>query len=130
MDWLRACLFVVLALGACGKDPGSPVEVVELFMTAIDDFDLAVAEDLVCEAQQGRLQNSLEPFYGVAELTEAFDLSFGDLSIEERSNDGETAIVHVSGLVTLSFLGQEEVQEVNEDHVVLKENGRWVVCDP
>ena len=99
-------------------------------MTAIDDFDLAVAEDLVCEAQQGRLQNSLEPFYGVTELTEAFDLSFGDLSIEERSNDGETAIVHVSGSVTLSFLGQEEVQEVNEDHVIVKENGRWVVCDP
>jgi hypothetical protein len=119
-----------LALGACDKDPASPVEVVESFMTAIDDFDLAAAEDLVCEAQQGRLRNSLEPFYGVTELTEAFDLSFGDLSIEERSNDGETAIVHVSGSVTVAFLGQDDVQEVNEDHVVLKENGRWVVCDP
>ena len=99
-------------------------------MIAIGSFDIAAAEDLVCEAQQGRFEKSLEPFYGVTELTEAFDFSFGDLTIEERSSDGETAIVHVAGSVTLSFLGQEEVQEVNEDHVVVKENGRWVVCDP
>jgi hypothetical protein len=119
-----------LALAACGKDPGNPVEVVESFMTAIDGFDIAAAKDLVCEAQQDRLQNSLEPFYGVTELTEAFNLSFKDLFIEERSNDGETAIVHVNGSAELSFLGQDDVQEVNEDHVVVKENGRWVVCDP
>jgi hypothetical protein len=104
--------------------------VVESFMVAIGEFDLVAAEDLVCEAQQDRVASSLESFYGVTELTEAFDLDFGELTVEERSNDGETFIVHVSGSVTLSFLGQEEVQEVNEDHVVVMENGRWVVCDP
>jgi hypothetical protein len=32
--------------------------------------------------------------------------------------------------LTLAFLGQQEVQEVDEEHLVVKEGGRWVICDP
>lgn len=116
-------------MGACVEEQ-RPVEVVRSFMTAVEEFDLDTAESLVCDAQRGEVRHGLEPYNDVARLGEAFDLSFEDLSFEERSNDGQTAVVRVTGSLTLSFLGQEEVQEVNEEHVVIKDNGRWVVCDP
>jgi hypothetical protein len=99
-------------------------------MTAVETFDLARAESLVCEAQQSKVRASLEPFEDVATLGEAFDIGLGELSFQEKSNDGNVAVVHVSGRLTINFLGQQEVQEVNEEHVVIRENGSWVVCDP
>ena len=121
---------VVLALlGACVGEQ-SPGEVVQSFMAAIGSFDLATAESLVCEAQRPRVRESLEPFDAVVGLGEAFDVSFEDLSFEEQSHDGNVVIVHVGGTLTLTFLGQQEVQGVDEEHIVVKENGRWVVCDP
>jgi hypothetical protein len=123
-------LSVILAiLGACGGEQG-PVQVVQSFMTAVEAFDLGTAESLVCEAQRGKVRTSLEPFEDIATLGEAFDISLGELSFQERSNDGNVAVVHVSGKLTVNFLGQQEVQEVNEEHVVIKENGHWLVCDP
>jgi hypothetical protein len=123
-------LGVILAiLGACGGEQG-PVQVVQSFMTAVEAFDLGTAESLVCEAQRGKVRTSLEPFEDIATLGEAFDISLGELSFQERSNDGNVAVVHVSGKLTVNFLGQQEVQEVNEEHVVIKENGHWLVCDP
>jgi hypothetical protein len=120
---------VILSLVACA-DKQSPVEVVESFMTAVEAFDLDTAASLVCAAQQDKVRKGLEPFYEVTRPGEAFDLSFHELSFEERSNDGEMAVVHVGGLLRLSFLGQEDIQEVNEEHIVVRENGRWVICDP
>jgi hypothetical protein len=120
---------VVLLLVACGGDQ-SPVEVLRLFMDAVEARDVERAEGLVCEAQRSAVRQGLEPFGEVAQLDEAFDLSFGDLEFEERSNDGSTAVVRVGGSLTLSFLGQEETQEVDEEHIIIKENGRWVICDP
>jgi len=116
-------------LGACDGEQG-PVPAVRSFMTAVETFDLAGAESLVCEAQQSKVRASLEPFEDVATLGEAFDIELGELSFQEQSNDGNIAVVQVSGRLTINFLGQQEVQEVNEEHVVIKENGHWVVCDP
>ena len=123
-------LSVILAiLGACDREQG-PVQVVRSFMTAVEAFDLGTAESLVCAAQRSKVRTSLEPFEDVATLGEAFDISRGELSFQERSNDGNVAVVHVSGELTVNFLGQQEVQEVDEEHVVIKENGHWLVCDP
>jgi hypothetical protein len=63
-------------------------------------------------------------------MPEAFDMSFHDLTVQELSNDGNTAVVHVSGTVLVSFLGRQEEQAVNEEHAVVREHGRWVICDP
>ena len=120
---------ILVLLGACGKEQ-SPIEVVQSFMTAVEAFDLSTAESLVCEAQRSRVRESLEPFDDVAGLGEAFDMSFDDLSFQEQSSDGKVAIVQVSGTLTISFLGQQEVQEISEEHVVIEQGGRWVICDP
>jgi hypothetical protein len=99
-------------------------------MTAVETFDVATAESLVCQARRARVRESLAPFGAVPEPGEVFDVSTSDLVVQEQSNDGEVAIVRVSGKLTLFFLGQQETQEINENHIVVKENGRWVVCDP
>ena len=126
---LRLLGVALIVLGACSTEPG-PVEVVRSFMTSVGMFDLAAAENMVCEAQRAGIRASLEPFDGVARLSEAFDMSFEGLTFEERSNDGSVAIIRVTGRLTLAFLGQQEVQEVDEEHLVVKESGRWVICDP
>jgi hypothetical protein len=120
---------ILVILGACDREQ-DPVQVVRSFMTAVEAFDLGTAESLVCEAQRSKVRTSLEPFEDVATLGEAFDISLGELSFQERSNDGNMAVVQVSGELTVNFLGQQEVQQVNEEHVVIKENGHWLVCDP
>jgi hypothetical protein len=126
---LRLLGVALIVLGACSTEPG-PVEVLRSFMTAVGRFDLAAAENMVCEAQRAGIRASLEPFDGVARLSEAFDMSFEGLTFEERSNDGSVAIIRVTGTLTLAFLGQQEVQEVDEEHLVVREGGRWVICDP
>ena len=120
---------VITLLGACAEKQ-SPDDVVRSFMAALETFDLDTAEDLVCSVQKPRVRDSLEPFGNVAQLDEAFDMTFEDLSFQEQSNDGDVAIIRVSGRVRLSFLGKNEVQDVNEEHVVVNEDGRWVICDP
>jgi hypothetical protein len=120
---------VLPPLVACAEQPG-PIDVVQSFMAAIEEFDLDIAEGYVCEAQKSAVRAILEPYYDVARLAEAFDMDFKDLTFTERSNDGETAVVKVSGSLTLSFLGREDTQEVSEEHVVIKEGGQWLVCDP
>lgn len=120
---------IVLLLSACTGDQ-DPVDVVRSFMAAVETRDLDKAESLVCEEQWSKVRRSLEPFGEVTQLGEAFDLSFEDLSFDERSNDGSIVVIRVSGVLTLSFLGQEETQDVDEEHVIIKENGRWVICDP
>ena len=130
---LKSRLFLLLVIsvvlcGACDREQ-SPIQVIQAFMAAVETLDVSAAESLVCEAQRARVRASLEPFRDVAE-PEAFELSLSELVLQEESNDGEVAMIHVSGQLTLFFLGQQETQEINENHTVVKENGRWLICDP
>jgi hypothetical protein len=129
---MRALLLfgAVLLLPFACDDGAGPTEVMRSFFVAMEVRDLNSAEDLVCQRQQEEVRQILEPFGQVTQLDEAFSLSFEDLVFEERNNDGQTAVIRVTGSVTLSFLGQEETQPVNEEHILMNENGRWVICDP
>lgn len=120
---------VVVLVVACGGEQ-SPAGVVESFLGAIEDFDVATAESLVCQAQRDKVRGSLVPFGDIAAPGEAFDISFGELVIQEQSNDGQTSIVRVKGYLTIFFLGEQEVQEVDETHTLVKNGGRWLICDP
>jgi hypothetical protein len=123
------CTGILLLLAACGQK-ATPTEVVQEFMAAIEQFDSASAAARVCEAQKDRVESILDAFGEEAGLEEAIDLAFDKLAFEELSNDGEAAVVHVSGALVVSFLGHQERQIVNEEHVVVQEEGHWVVCDP
>ena len=126
---LGFCLLALLLLVGCETET-NPVEVTRSFMIAIETLNITQAQTLVCQTQRARVRESLAPFGDISELGEAFNINFAELNFEEQSNDGSTAVVHVSGKMTLSFLGQQETQEINEDHIVIKEEGKWLVCDP
>jgi len=98
-------------------------------MNAVETLDVKAAQSLVCQAQRSNIQKSLRPFDDVVKLGETFALSFDDLTFQEHGNDGDRAVVHVSGTLTIFFLGQQESQVVNEEHIVIREHGRWVICD-
>lgn len=87
-------------------------------------------QSLVCEKQLSQVRDILEPFNDAGRSTEVFDLSFEELSFQERSNDGSVAVVQVTGILLVSFLGQQEKQAVDEEHVLVREGKRWVICDP
>ncbi len=127
MKWrFLLCLAVAgISLSAC-KSEKRPVEVVRSFMAALEQFDAAAAEKLVCQAQRAQVRASLEPFGDATQ----FDLTFDELDIQELSNDGERAVVQVGGALTIVFLGQQETQPINETHIVIKESGHWVICNP
>jgi hypothetical protein len=120
---------VVLVLGAC-RGETTPVEVMQALMSEVGNLDGSRAQSFVCEKKQDRVRETLESFDGNDAVGEAFDLAFDELTFEEVSNDGTTAIVHVSGWLVISFLGQQESQVVDEDHLLIREGKRWVVCDP
>lgn len=119
---------ISVLLVACGGQE-NPVEVAQSFMAAIEAVDIDKAQGLVCQAQRDRVRESLEPFAG-QEQGETFEIKLEDLTFHQVSNDGETAIVHIDGKLTLSFLGRHETQEINQDHRLIKEKGQWLVCDP
>jgi hypothetical protein len=119
---------VVLAVACQGEQ--LPVEVVRSFFTAVETFDVAKAESLVCQAQRHRVRESLTPFSDIAAPGEAFDIRFGELVIQEQSNDGKISVVRVKGQLTLFFLGQQETQGVDETHTLVKDHGRWLICGP
>ena len=118
-----------LLLCACVQTQ-SPVQVARDFMAAIERFDLQAAERLVCPAQQARVRASLAPFEEYGRPGETFYASLEGLTIEEQRNDGHTALVHVRGELSLFFLGQQETQQINEMHTLVRQDGRWLVCDP
>jgi hypothetical protein len=120
---------VVLVIVAC-RGEQAPAEVVRSFLDAIEGYDVATAESLVCQAQRDQVRASLVPFDNIAAPGEAFDISFDEIVIQEQSNDGQVSLVRVKGYLTIFFLGEQEVQEVDETHTLVKDSGRWLICDP
>ncbi len=128
MRKLYGFLLVVLVISCRGEQ--APEKVVQAFLDAIEAFDVATAESLVCQAQRDKVRGSLAPFDDIAAPGEAFDISFGELVIQEQSNDGQVSTVRVKGYLTMFFLGDQEVQEVDETHTLVKNGGNWLICNP
>ena len=129
--WFFRALVCVLLLSSlsCSEDK-APIDTVREFMAAVESFDLDTARSLVCERQRPQISESLTAFEDVASLSEAFDMAFEDLEFTEKSNDGVIAVVQVTGSVRFAFLGTEDVQDIFEEHILEKTDGRWVICDP
>jgi len=129
--WLFLLPIISLSFAACGGNKSSsPAQAVRSYMEAIEAFDVAKAKTLVCAPQRAQVENSLTAFGDTSKLGETFAMSLEDMQYEEQSNDGSIAVVSVKGQMKLSFLGQEEIQEINEKHTVIQQGGRWLVCDP
>jgi len=114
---LVAVLIGVLAVGVSlasqGKD--GPVDTVERFVSSMEQLDLDAIGENVCQGQREELADALE--VGVEELAAAgvdldellgvVQIEFKDMRYEEKSNDGDRAVVHVTGEMALDLDGDE-----------------------
>jgi len=170
--FLFVALLFALALVACGGggDGDKPVAVVEKVVKAMETLDVEEASKYFCKDKQDELAQTLESGFEELEalgmdpdeLLAAFKLNMKDMKYEEKSTDGDKAVVGVSGNMSLDFdtdklkeffkkaaeaAGQEVTDEqldmmmgmftamggqeapVEGDVELVKEDGKWVVCD-
>jgi len=51
------------------------------------------------------------------------------LSFKTTEQSGDTASVQVTGKMKMTFLGQEQEDEIDEAMPMVKEDGKWKVCE-
>jgi len=110
---LFVSVVVALTLAACGGGGGSeePGEVVRKVVNAMTTMDFEGASEFVCADQRTEFQGVLTE--GFAELEEmgldpdelldAFMIDLKDMKYETQSEDGDKAVVKVTGSLSLDF---------------------------
>jgi predicted small secreted protein len=109
----KRLLFVVvllsLILAACGGGgggDGDPVDVAKKVVEAIADLDTDEAKKYICSQHQADLPDAAAEFAELGvdpdEIGEIIQIEMSDMKYEEKSKDGDKAVVHVSGKVSFN----------------------------
>lgn len=106
-------LVAALTLAACGGGGGSgdPGEVVKKVVDAMTSMDFDGAAEFVCADKKAEFQGSMTEGYAELEelgmdpdeLLEAFKIDMKDMKYETESEDGDKAVVKVTGSLSLDF---------------------------
>jgi hypothetical protein len=119
-------VILVILMAACGGGGGgSPEKTAQQWFDALAKGDQNTLKDLTCAAQQDTLT-------GVAGLLgglESGALDTSGLTFKTTSQSGDTASVQVTGKLKVTLLGQSVDQDIDEAIPLVKEGGKWVVCD-
>jgi len=173
---IKKLLFVgvlmALLVAACGGGGGSsgddPVATVKDFAKAMEKLDIEAAQKLVCEQYKSEydITSAFAEMEAAGmdpdELLGAFKVNMKDMKYEKKSQEGDNAVVHMSGKISLGFdegklksvlkkameaagqsLSDEELdmamgfftsmagqeQDFDGDVKLVKEDGKWVICD-
>jgi hypothetical protein len=103
----------VMILTACGSDDSgsAPSDVVASVVDAMQTLDVDKASGFFCDEMAGEMDASLTEGFAELEdlglnpdeLLDAFKLNMDDLEYEEKSKEGDEAVVHVSGNMSMEF---------------------------
>lgn len=90
---------------------GSPVEVVESLIVAVEAGDYEAVDTLVCEAERAATRAMLEPAaamgFDLDELGAAITFSISDRAVELVSEEGEEATVRLTGEMAMDLGGAD-----------------------
>jgi len=137
MKTRRRVLWVVLLsagllLAACGAGGSPAIEGARSWFQALADLDFEQVMKLTCSTPRVRseIELRLEPFVDIKDSLAALkgQFDFSGLKFEEKSNDGRTATVRLSGRMFLKALGQTQPMSLYEDITVVNDNGVWKMC--
>ncbi len=125
MKWLLIGLMLVcgLSVAACtsAQGEGNPVKAVEDYLTARVGSDADALRQLMCADMESQVEMQASSFAAV-------DASLRDMSCEQTSQDGNTAIVHCDGYIFVVY-GAENTSELPlTTYTVVKEGGEWKWC--
>ena len=131
---MKRVMFVLalIALVACdGNRVDSPAAVVKARFEAFARLDLGRVRDLTCDREREALDQTLNEFGGAADLESMADriqIDVSGLTYTEKSAGSQDAIVHISGALKVSTLGNTQQQSIDTDVPAVMEDGAWKVC--
>jgi hypothetical protein len=141
---LRFAIFILvmlaLALAACGGDDGGEdvTKPVNDFFKAFGEMDAEKAAQAVCEQHRGDVKTGLDMIFGFMAMGgEDAKIEVVDLNLEvQDQTDDEAMVVATSGKIRITVLGEVQEEAISDDSAesteaikVIKEDGKWVVCD-
>ena len=130
--WLLCLLTALLVLSACSGGGGPAIDATRAWLQALSDLNFDRVMNLTCSDAKTRdaIEQALTPYTDLQSTLKSVNglFDYTNLKFEEKSNDGKTALVHLSGSMTLKALGQVEQLEYNEDLRVVSESNVWKVC--
>ncbi len=120
---LLAAMVMVLSLVVAGCGGGGPVD------GAKDFFNNMFSEkggEYLCKAAGS------DAAIGMAMLgAMGAKIDTGGMKFELVKEEGDKATVKISGKIKISMLGQTEEEEIPaEEILMIKEDGKWKMCDP
>jgi len=130
--WLLCLLTALLVLSACSGGGGPAIDATRAWLQALSDLNFDRVMNLTCSDAKTRdaIEQALTPYTDLQSTLKSVNglFDYTNLKFEEKSNDGKTAIIHLSGSMILKALGQVEQLDYNEDLRVVNESNVWKVC--
>jgi hypothetical protein len=122
----------LIFLAACGGGGSPAIDGTRAWFRALAELRFDDVMKLTCAspAVRNEIAAKLDPFIDLKETLAALkgQFDFSNLKFEEQSNDGRSAVIRLTGSMTLQALGQTEDLEIFEDLTVVNDNGTWKVC--
>ena len=124
--FMSVLLSASVALASCASERARPVDAARAWFEALAALDLSRVNTLTCSPDNQAIENALASSGGLgstvdlSSLQAQIQIDLSGLNFEEKSADGERAVVRVSG-----NLGG---RHVDQDVSLLNEDGMWKVC--
>jgi len=134
-------VMLALVLAACGGGDGGGEDVtkpVNDFFKAFGEMDAEKAAQAVCEQHRDNVKAGLDMIFGFMAMGgEDAKIEIVDLKLEAQDQtDDEAMVVATSGKIRITVLGEVQEEDISGDSAesteaikVIKEDGKWVVCD-